>query len=85
MGGQQRLNLNSKNGSSCQELISENEMEAVLASFCCYDYGANASKAAEKIATNEKDHHKCSLCVIVCWIVKIYQSIKEKKGWLITY
>ena len=41
-------------------------MEAVLASFCCYDYGANPSKAAEKIATNEKDHHKCSLCVTVC-------------------
>ena len=38
-----------KNGSFCAELLSENEFEAVLANFCCYDYGANASEAGQKI------------------------------------
>ena len=32
----------------------------------------NASKAVEKIATNENDYDKCSLCVIV-WIATAYQ------------
>ena len=38
----------------------------ILASFCSYDYGANASEAVLKIATDQKDYHKCSLYVIVC-------------------
>ena len=38
---------------------------AVLAIFCCYDYGANASEAVQKIAAEIKSH-KCSSCVIVC-------------------
>ena len=42
-----------------------------LATFCCYDYGANASEAVEKIATDQKDYHKCSLCVIVCCIKRV--------------
>ena len=61
-----------KNSGSCDELLSENDFEAVLATFCCYDYGANASEAVPKIATDQKDDHKCSSCVIVCWISKIY-------------
>ena len=40
-----------KNGSFCEELPSENELEAALASFCCYDYGANTSGALQKIST----------------------------------
>ena len=55
-----------KNGGFCEELPSENDFEAVLATFCCYDYGANASKAVQKIVTDQKDYHKCCLCVIVC-------------------
>ena len=55
-----------KNGGSCEELVSENEFEAVLVTFCCYDYSANPSEAVQKIATNQKDYHKCSSCVIVC-------------------
>ena len=47
----------------------------ILASFCCYDYGANASEAVLKIATDQKVYHKCSLYVIVCWIAKIHQPI----------
>ena len=26
----------------CEELLSENDFEAVSATFCCYDHGANA-------------------------------------------
>ena len=42
-----------KNGEFCEELRSENDFEAVLATFCCYDYGAKASEAVQKIA------HRC--------------------------
>ena len=62
-----------KNGGFCEELLNENDFEAALATFCCYDYGPNASEVVQKIATNQKDYHKCSSCVIVCWIAKIYQ------------
>ena len=48
----QRIHLKIvKNGSFCEELLSENDFEAVLANFCCYDYGANASEAVQKIST----------------------------------
>ena len=40
-----------KNNSFCEELLSENDFEAVLAHFCCYDYGANVSEAVQKIST----------------------------------
>ena len=57
-----------------EEFFSENDFEAVVATFCCYDYGANASEAIERIATDQKDYHKCSLCVIVCCITKTYHQ-----------
>ena len=57
-----------------EDFLSEDEFEAVLATFCCYDYGANASEAVEKIATDQNDYHKCSLCVIVCCIAKSYHQ-----------
>ena len=50
----------------CEELLSENNFEAVLATFRCYEYGANASEAVQKIATDQKDYPKCSSCVMVC-------------------
>ena len=50
----------------CEELLSENKFEAVLATFRCYEYRANASDAVQKIATDQKDYPKCSSCVIVC-------------------
>ena len=40
-----------KNGVFCEELLSENNFEAVLVNFCCYEYGANASEAVQKIST----------------------------------
>ena len=53
-----------KNGNFNQELLSENDFEAVLATFCCYDHGAEASEAVQKIATDQKEYRECSLCVI---------------------
>ena len=81
----QRIHKNIEKWWFCEELLSENDFEAVLATFFCYEYGANASEAVQKIAANQKDHHKYSPCVIVCQIAKIYQSITVKEGWLLTY
>ena len=61
-----------KNGDFCEELLSENDFEAVSSTFCYSEYGANASEAVQKIATYQKDYQKCSSCDIVCWIAKIY-------------
>ena len=60
-------------------------MEAVLTTFCCYDYGANAFEAVQRITADQKSYHKWSSTVVACWITKIYQSITVKKGWLFTY
>ena len=46
----QKIHQNSKNGGFCEELLSENDFEAVLVNFCCYEYGANA-EAVQKIST----------------------------------
>ena len=73
-----------KNGDFCEELLSENDFETVLATFCCYDHGAKASEAVQKIATDQKEYRKCSLCVIICWIAKIYLSINNSEKWLVT-
>ena len=81
----QRIYQNSKNDGFCEELLSENNFEAVLATLCWYKYGFNACEAVLKIATDQKDYHKCCSCVTVCWIVKIYQSITVQKGRLPTY
>ena len=37
------------NGGFCEELHSENDFEAVLVNFCCYESGAKASEAVQKI------------------------------------
>ena len=55
-----------KNGAFCEELLSENELETVLGTFCCYDHGAKVSEAVPKIATDEKVYRNCSSCVIIC-------------------
>ena len=61
-----------KNG--CFHSCSEEFLEAVLVTFCCCEYGDNTSEAVEKIPTDEKDYHKSSLCVIVCFIGKEYHQ-----------
>ena len=62
----QRIHQNSQKWWLCEELLCENDFEAVLATFCCYDYGAVASDAVQKITTDQKDYHKCSFYIIVC-------------------
>ena len=42
-----------KNGSFCEKLLGEIDFKAVLANFCCYGYGANASEAVQKIRTKD--------------------------------
>ena len=56
---------------------SGNDFEAVLVSFSCYDHGANASEAVRKIATDRKEYHKCSSCVIICLIAKMNIPINQ--------
>ena len=55
-----------QNGDFWEELLSEIDFEAVLVTFCCYDHGAKASEAVQKIATDQKEYRKCSSCVIIC-------------------
>ena len=66
-----------KNCGFCEELLNANDFEAILTTLCCHDYGAKTSEAVQKITTDQKDYHKCSSCVIICWIAKIYQSITD--------
>ena len=51
----QRIYQNNKNDDFCEELLSENDFEVVLATPCCYDYGTNDSEAVQKIARDQKD------------------------------
>ena len=62
----QSIHQAAKNGSFCKELLSENDFEAVLAAFSCYEYGANTSDADQKITADQKQYFKCSSCVIIC-------------------
>ena len=58
----QRIHQNSKKGGFCEELLGENNFEAVLATFR-YDY---ASEAVQTITTDQKYYRKCSCCIILC-------------------
>ena len=73
-----------KNGEFCEELLSENDFEVFLATFRCYDNGANASEAVQKIAIDQKEYRKCSSCVKTCSIAKIYLSINNSEKRLVT-
>ena len=50
-----------------EEFLRKNNFEAVIATFCCYDYGVNAFEAIEKIVTDQKDYHK--LLFIISFIL----------------
>ena len=73
-----------KNGNLCEGFLSENDFETVLAPFCCYDHGAMAPEAVQKIATDQKKYHECSSCVIICWIANMYLSINHDGKRLVT-
>ena len=53
-----------KNGGFFEELLSENDFEAVLVNFCCHEYGANASEAVQistkvllRVSHSGEKHH----------------------------
>ena len=52
----------------CEELLTENDFEAVLVNFCCYDYGANASEAVQKISTSTLDLYANSLKQLILYL-----------------
>ena len=52
---------NNENGSFCEYLLIENDFEVVLANFCCYDYGNNASEVVQKISTRALELYANSL------------------------
>ena len=68
-----------QNGDFWEEFRSENDFEAVLATFCCYDHAAKVSEAVQKIATDQTEYRKCSSCIIICWIVKIYLLLNQQQ------
>ena len=72
-----------KNSNFCEELLTENDFETVLANFCCYDHGAKASEDVQKIAADQKEYRICSLYVIICWVAKIYLSINNSEKSLV--
>ena len=37
-----------KTGGLCEDLLSENDFEAILVTFPCYDYGTNVSGAVRR-------------------------------------
>ena len=51
-----------RNCGFCEELLSENDFEAVLAIFCCYEHGAHASETVQKIVIDQKEYRNGSLC-----------------------
>ena len=51
---------------STAEVLTKNDFEAVLVTFCCYDHGVKASEEVQKIATDQKEYRKCFLCVTIC-------------------
>ena len=57
-----------------EEFLSKNDFEAVLTTYCCYDYDVSDSEIAEKIAIDQKDDHKSSLWVIDCCINQLYHQ-----------
>ena len=56
-----------KNDVFCAELLSENDFDAILAIFCCYDYGANASEAVQ--------YHRVSQMLLDCYNLLNSQNI----------
>ena len=55
-----------------QDILCGDDFDTALAIFHFYYYSVNATVAVEKIATDEKDYHKCSIHVII-WIATAYQ------------
>ena len=70
-----------ENENFCKELLSKNDFEPALATFCCYGHGAKTSEEVQNIAIDQKEYRTCSLCVIICWITRIYSYLSINKQW----
>ena len=79
-----------QNGDFWDELLSEIDFEAVLVTFCCYDHGAKASEAVQKIATDQIEYRKC---LLMCYNLLNSQNIptclatlstNNREKWLVT-
>ena len=68
-------------GGFCQELLNENNFEAILTTFCQYDYGKNASEAVHNTATDQKDYPNAPRVLLNSQNISINKSLK--KGWLL--
>ena len=60
-------------------MLSKNDFEVDLITFCRYNHGAKAPEEIQKIATDQKEYRKCFLYVRICWIAKIYLSINNSE------
>ena len=70
-----------KNGGFFEEWLSENDFEVVLATFCCYYYGAGSSEDCYR-------SKRLSQMLLVCYSLLNSQNISinnSEKGWLPTY
>ena len=75
MGGRiENTSKQHKMANISEEFLSENELKAVLATFCCSDGGLNVFETVKKIAKDQRGYHKCSLCVIVCCRAEKYHQ-----------
>ena len=70
----ERIHQTAKDGTFCEELLSENNSEAVLVNFCCYDYGTNASEAVQKISTRTLDLYANSLKQLILYL-QLFSSL----------
>ena len=57
----------------------KNDFEANLATFCCYNHRVKVFEEVQKIATDEKEYRKCSLCynLLNSQNIAIYLSINK--------
>ena len=73
----QTIHQNSKKWKLLLGLLSKNDFEPVLVTFCCYDNDAKVFEEVQKIATDRREYRKCSFCVIICCIAKIYPPFNQ--------
>ena len=91
-GGHSKKCKTVKNGSFCEELLSENDFEVVFVNFCCYDYGANASETVQKISTRKANFMATPMKNIFSSLLSAYWRCKpvfcffpDKQKWVISY
>ena len=66
-----------------EDILCRDDFDAVLVISCFYRYGANVSKAVEKIDIDEKEYHKCFLCITVCIATTYIDQSRNRKNCLL--